>query len=169
MWLSSWQHTENLSITGKGGGGKRSRRKGAVLWRGRGGRDEGLDLLSLGLKASLKNTHAAAALSVRAQEGIWQFASKKKRELMKNEKLHLERSSVKNQEKEEEGEGGLHVALSPPLLLGNRSSSWTSWSLWWQPQCPGHIQMTKGGGAVVIALKLIFKRYPLMDSIQETK
>jgi len=48
---------------------------------------------------------------------------KKKRELMKNEKLHLERSSVKNQEKEEEGEGGLHVALSPPLLLGNRSSS----------------------------------------------
>lgn len=43
---------------------------------------------------------------------------------MKNEKLHLERSSVKNQEKEEEGEGGLHVALSPTLLLlGNRSSS----------------------------------------------
>lgn len=43
---------------------------------------------------------------------------------MKNERLHLERSSVKNEEKEEEEEqGGLHVALFPPLLLGNRSFS----------------------------------------------
>lgn len=42
---------------------------------------------------------------------------------MKNERLHLERSSVKNEEKEEEEEGGLHVALFPLLLLGNRSFS----------------------------------------------
>lgn len=48
---------------------------------------------------------------------------KKKRELVKNERLHLERSSVKNEEKEEEEEGGLHVALFPLLLLGNRSFS----------------------------------------------
>lgn len=41
---------------------------------------------------------------------------------MKNERLHLERSSVKNEEEEEEEEG-LHAALFPPLLLGNRSSS----------------------------------------------
>lgn len=47
---------------------------------------------------------------------------KKKRELVKNERLHLERSSVKNEEEEEEEEG-LHVSLFPPLLLGNRSSS----------------------------------------------
>lgn len=40
---------------------------------------------------------------------------------MKNERLHLERSSVKNEEEEEEE--GLHAALFPPLLLGNRSSS----------------------------------------------
>lgn len=36
---------------------------------------------------------------------------------MKNERLHLERSSVKNEEEEEEE--GLHAALFPPLLLGN--------------------------------------------------
>lgn len=41
---------------------------------------------------------------------------------MKCERLHLERSSVKNEEEEEEEEG-LCVALFPPLLLGNRSSS----------------------------------------------
>lgn len=43
---------------------------------------------------------------------------KKKQELVKNKRLHLERSSGMNEE-----EAGLHVALFPPLLLGNRSSS----------------------------------------------
>lgn len=43
----------------------------------------------------------------------------KKRELVKIQRLHLERSSVKNEEEEEE----LPVAFCPPPLLGNRSSS----------------------------------------------
>lgn len=44
--------------------------------------------------------------------------NKKKRELVKNERLHLERSSVMNQV-----EKGPHIALFPFLLLGNWSSS----------------------------------------------
>lgn len=44
----------------------------------------------------------------------------KKRGAVKNERLHLQRSSVKNEEEEEEG---LNIALFPPLLLGNGSSS----------------------------------------------
>lgn len=44
MWLSPWQHTKNPCIRGNG---KRMRR-GAVLWKGRQGRNEGLDLQLLG-------------------------------------------------------------------------------------------------------------------------
>lgn len=147
---------------GRGVGGK-------GLWRGRGGRDEGLDLRSLGLKASLKNTHAAA-LSVRAQEGIWQFASKKKRGSWWRMRSCIWKDLLwRIKRRRRRGRGGcmwpsLHLCccLETGLLAeqvghsdGSHNVQVTSrWLRWWcccnSPQAH-------------------FKRYPLMDSIQETK
>lgn len=71
-------------------------------------------------KFPLRKKHAAATLKrdLRYRTKAPLNLHLKKRELVKNDRLHLERSSGINEEKE-----GLHVPLYPPVLLGNQSSS----------------------------------------------
>lgn len=124
MWLSPWQHSIRPQHKGK----RREEEGVVVLWRVRGGRDECLHQVPLKRHAASKAqsglrvsalTVARLSLHLKKRGSCWRITGCIWKDLLWRMKTRR---------------GGQHVALFPPLLLGNWSSTWRSWSLWWQPQ-----------------------------------